>query len=202
VSLKLETTDSVAETIANGHPWYAIRVQSKFEKPVSRALCGKGYEEWLPLYRARRQRCDRVKELDLPLFPGYLFCRFDVHDRLLPILTTPGVIKIVGAGRTPLPVSFEEIATIQAVIRSGLPAQPWPCPTAGSRVLVERGPLAGVEGIVLSVEKEYRLVVSIPLLQRAVAVKLEPDWVRPIQNGIGQRAAALTEGPRASKHVA
>jgi transcription antitermination factor NusG len=199
---KLETVESTAELIANSHPWYAIRVQSKFERPVSRALCGKGYEEWLPLYRSRRQRCDRVKELDLPLFPGYLFCRFDVRDRLLPILTTPGVIKIVGAGKTPIPVSFEEIATIRAVIRSGLPAQPWPCLTAGSRVRVEHGPLAGVEGIVLSLEKECKLVVSIPLLQRAVAVKLEREWVYPIQNGIGQLAAALTGSLRVSKHVA
>jgi transcription antitermination factor NusG len=129
-----------------------------------------------------------VKELELPLFPGYLFCRFDVGDRLLPILTTPGVLKIVSAGKTPIPVSFEEIATIQAVMGSGLPAQPWPFLNAGSRILVERGPLAGVEGIVTSLEKESWLVVSVPLLQRAVAVKLERDCVRPIQSGVEQVA--------------
>jgi len=143
-------------------------------------LRGKGYEEFLPVYRSRHRWSDRVKELDLPLFPGYLFCRFDVHDRLLPILTSPGVISIVGAGRTPVPVSDEEVVTVQAVVRSGLPAQPWPCLTVGSRVVIERGPLEGLEGVTLSVDKKYRLIVSIPLLQRSVAVEIEREWVRPI----------------------
>ncbi len=147
---------------------------------ASATLRGKGFEEFLPLYRSRRRWSDRVKELDLPLFPGYLFCRFDVQDRLLPILTTPGVISIVGAGKTPVAVSAEEIAAVQAIVRSGLPAQPWPCLAVGSTVFIERGPLAGIEGIALNVDKAYRLVVSVPLLQRAVAVEIERDWVRPV----------------------
>ena len=106
--------------MGNNPSWYAIRVQSKFESLVSTALRGKGYEEFLPFYRSRRQWSDRVKELDLPLFPGYLFCRFDVHDRLRPILTTPGVISILGAGKVPIPVADEEITTIRAVLGSGL----------------------------------------------------------------------------------
>src|ERR1035437_3207123 len=87
--------------------WYAIRVQSRFESVVSMALRGKGYEEFLPVYRTRRRWSDRFKDVDLPLFPGYLFCRFDVTGRLLPILTTPGLVSIVGAGRTPVPVPDE-----------------------------------------------------------------------------------------------
>src|ERR1700684_772011 len=89
--------------------WYAIRVRSKFERVASLTLSGKGYEEFLPLYRSGRAWSDRAKQLDLPLFPGYLFCRFDVQDRLLPILTTPGVISILGFGRTPVPIADEEI---------------------------------------------------------------------------------------------
>ena len=98
---KSQASASAAEPRPCTHAWYALRVQSKFESVVSIALRGKGYQEFLPLYRSRRRWADRVKELDLPLFPGYLFCRFDVHDRLLPILTTPGVVCIVGAGKTP-----------------------------------------------------------------------------------------------------
>jgi len=174
--------------------WYAIRIQSKLEGLASATLRGKGYEEFLPLYRSRRRWSDRVKQLDLPLFPGYLFCRFDVHDRLLPILTTPGVISIIGAGKTPIAVSDQEIASVQAILRSGLPARPWPCLTVGSKVLLERGPLAGIEGIVLNVDKAFRLVVSVPLLQRSVAVEIERDWVRPIQNGSRSRAMPLPLG--------
>jgi transcription antitermination factor NusG len=149
---------------------------------VSAALRGKGYQEFLPLYHSRRRWSDRVKELDLPLFPGYVFCRFDVQDRLLPILTTPGVVAILGAGKTPVPVSEDEIAAVRAIVGSGLSAQPWPCLTFGSRVLIEYGPLAGIEGIALRVDKVFRLVVSVQMLQRSVAVEIDRDWVRPILN--------------------
>src|SRR5271168_1307244 len=97
------------------HSWYAIRVRSKFERAVSASLSGKGYDEYLPLYHSRRKWSDRSKDLDLPLFPGYLFCRFDVDVRL-PILVTPGVISIVGTGRIPVAISDQEIDAIRAVI--------------------------------------------------------------------------------------
>jgi transcription antitermination factor NusG len=163
------------------------------------SLRGKGYEEWLPLYQAKRRWSDREKQISLPLFPGYLFCRLDVQDRLLPILTTPGVIGIVSAGKVPIPVSDDEIAVVQAIIRSGLSAQPWPSLTTGSKVLVERGPLVGIEGFVVSVRKTYRLVVSVQLLQRAVAVDIDREWVRPVAS---PRTAAFSEDRRISKEVA
>jgi transcription antitermination factor NusG len=167
--------------------WYGIRVRSKFERVASASLSGKGYEEFLPLYRSRRRWSDRSKELDLPLFPGYLFCRLDVQDGLLPVLTTPGVISIVGAGRTPVSIPESEIHAIQAVVRSGLPAQPWPLLAAGTKVLIEKGPLAGIEGITPNVNKGYRFVVSVPLLQRSVAVEIDRRWARPLPAGIVSR---------------
>ena len=179
----------------NHRRWYAIRVQSKFENLASVTLHGKGYEEFLPLYRSRRRWSDRVKELDLPLFPGYLFCRFDVHDRLLPILTTPGVISIVGAGKTPVPVDDEEIGAIRAILCSGLLAQPWPFLRVGSKVYLEGGPLAGVEGIITNTDKVYRLVVSVSLLQRSVAVEINREWARPIPDRMGPRTVTLSEHP-------
>jgi transcription antitermination factor NusG len=181
----LESFALAAEPLLATHPWYALRVRSKFENLVSATLRGKGYQEFLPQYRSRRHWSDRFKELDLPLFPGYLFCRFDVGVRL-PILTTPGVIAIVGAGKTPVPLSDAEIAAIAAIVRSGLPAHPWPCLTVGSRVIIERGSLAGIEGIAINVDKKYRLVVSVPLLQRSVAVEIDREWARPIPNGAGK----------------
>jgi transcription antitermination factor NusG len=135
-----------------------------------------------------------VKQLDLPLFPGYLFCRFDVRDRL-PILTTPGVISIVGAGKTPVPVDDEEIEAIRAILRSGLAAQPWPFLRVGSKVYVEGGPLAGVEGIIANTDKVYRLVVSVSLLQRSVAVEINREWARPIPDRMGPRTVTLSEHP-------
>lgn len=160
--------------------WYAIRVRSRLEKVASAVLRGKGYCEFLPLYRSRRRWADRVKESDDPLFPGYLFCRLDIHDRLLPLLTTPGVISIVSAGKAPVPISDHEIAAIQTVIRSGLPARPFSSLAIGDRVIIEKGPLAGMEGIAVRMDKKCRLVVSVPLLQRSVAVEIEREWARQV----------------------
>jgi transcription antitermination factor NusG len=113
------------------------------------------------------------------LFPGYLFCRFDVQVRL-PILTIPGVISVVGCGKTPIPVSDEEVDTIQAMVRSGLLLRPWPQLVVGSKIVIEKGPLQGVEGVTLDIKKKHHLVVSVPLLQRSVAVEIDREWVRPV----------------------
>ena len=122
-----------------------------------------------------------------------MFCRFDPSDRLLPILTTPGVIGIVGAGKTPVPVRDEEIAAIRAVLRSGLAAKPSPFLTVGSKVYVERGPLAGLEGIIVRTGTNHRLVISISLLQRSVAVEIDPQWARPVRSGTGAISVSSNE---------
>ncbi len=178
-----ETPDAsghVVPPLSKPKAWYAIRTRSKFEGLVSASLRGKGYEEFLPLYRSRRSWSDRSKELDSPLFPGYLFCRFHPEDRLLPILTTPGVVLIVGVGRVPVPASDEEIESVRALLRSGVAARPHPFLNAGDRVYLENGPFAGVEGFVVTADKQYRIVVSITLLQRSVSVEVDRAWIRPL----------------------
>jgi transcription antitermination factor NusG len=161
--------------------WYAIHVRPRFESRISTVLRSKGYKEFLPTYRRKHRWSDRAKELALPLFPGYLFSRFDVRDRL-SILKSPGVIGIVGLGKTPIPLSDHEIEAIQAIVASGLPAEPWTHLTVGSRVFIEAGPLAGLEGIVADVDKTFRLVVSVQLLQRSIGVEIERSWVRPVSD--------------------
>ncbi len=162
------------------HPWYALRVQSGREKFVASFLRSKGYTEFLPLYRAKCRWSDRHKEVERVLFPGYLFCRFDPQDRL-PIITTPYVISIVGAGKTPIPIEEAEVEAISVVALSGLETEPWPFVGAGDRVLLTDGPLSGLEGILVEVKKRCRLVVSVTLLQRSVAVELDGNWIAPIR---------------------
>src|SRR5450755_3202895 len=106
------------ESTPRQQPWYAIHVRSKFERIVSTVLREKGFEEFLPLYRAKRQWSDRVKQLDLPLFPGYVFCRIDVGERLLPVVTNPGVLGIVSAGKQPMSVSDLEIEAVRTVLQT------------------------------------------------------------------------------------
>ena len=161
------------------YPWYAIRVRSRFELHTSRILCEKGFEQFLPVYRSRRVWSDRVMELDVPLFPGYVFCRFDAAAPLR-VLNTPGVIHIVSAGRKPIPVEQREIVAIQTICNSGLTTQPWPFLEVGRRVHIERGPLAGTEGIVVEVKNQFRLVASITLLRRAVSAEIDREWIRPL----------------------
>jgi transcription antitermination factor NusG len=173
-------------------PWYALQIRSKQRKGISAMVCGKGYETYEPLYRSRRRWSDRVKQVDFPLFPGYIFCRLDLRNRL-PILMVPGVVSIVGLGKTPVPVDEEEIETLRAIVDSGLPAEPWPFLGLGSKVYIERGPLAGVEGIITDMNKVYRLVVSVSLLQRSVGVEIDRNWARPISVGMGPRGVTLAE---------
>ena len=173
-------------TMTDQQSWYAVRVKSKFERTVSMALRQKGYVEFLPSYSETRQWSDRVKQIQRPLFPGYVFCRFDVTKRL-PILITPGVVGIAGFGKTPVPVEEQEIQTIETIIAAGVAAEPWAFCSAGERVLIERGPLAGIEGIIVQLRGEYRVVVSVTLLQRSISAEIDRTWIRPLNATPGPR---------------
>jgi transcription antitermination factor NusG len=158
--------------------WYAIRVRSNQEKHVAASLAGKGLECFLPSYHKVSRWTDRVKKIELPLFAGYVFSRFDAARRL-PVLSTPGVFQILGNVNGPLPVDEAELEAIRRLTTSGRPVLPWPDLQAGDAVVVEHGPLAGARGILLRVKDECRLVASLTLLQRSVAVELNCDAVRP-----------------------
>jgi transcription antitermination factor NusG len=114
--------------------------------------------------------------LEFPLFPGYIFCHFDLANRL-PLLTIPGVKEIVGMGKLPYPVDENEITVLQNVVESGLLLRPWPFLKVGQRVMIREGPLRN--GILAEIRGDYKLVVSITLLQRSVAVGVDRAWVHP-----------------------
>jgi transcription antitermination factor NusG len=158
------------------YPWFALHVRTRHESGVSNSLHGQGYESFLPLYKCRKRWSDRVKEVETPLFPGYLFCRFDPQDRL-PIMKTPGVMQIVGVNRVPVPVDEVEINAIQILVASGIPNQPWPFLQVGEKVRIESGSLRGLEGILMDFKGTQRLVLSITLLQRSVSVEIDSAFV-------------------------
>jgi transcription antitermination factor NusG len=165
-------------TRAGSSLWYALYVRSHHEKVVESVLKSKGYPAFSPFYRTKRKRVDRTVEIDTPLFPGYVFCRFNASQRL-PILITPGIVEIVPANK-PHPVDEREISSIRTLALSGLPVQPWPFLACGQRMRLNAGPLMGAEGIFLRVKDACRLVVSVSLLQRAVSVVVENEAVEPI----------------------
>lgn len=179
-------------------PWFAILVRTGREKTASLLLENAGYECFLPVSRGTRRWSDRTKVIEVPLFPGYLFCRMNPHNRLT-VLMTPGVIQIVGVGKTPVPVEEEEIDAIERVHRSGLAAMPWPYMQVGNVAQILEGPLRGLTGIVVKIKSGVKLVLSVSLLQRSVAVEVERSWVGEVRVGrltetdvLQQRNAAVS----------
>ena len=163
-------------------PWFAILVRTGREKTANLLLENAGYECFLPLSKITRRWSDRTKLIEVPLFPGYLFCRMNPHNRLT-VLMTPGVMQIVGVGKTPIPVEEEEIAAIQRVQKSALAAMPWPYMQIGNVAEILEGPLRGLTGIIVKIKSGMKLVLSVTLLQRSVAVEVERSWVGQVEAG-------------------
>lgn len=156
--------------------WFAVQVWTGREHLTAAHLRMRGYEVFLPSYEERRRWSDRTKIIRRALFAGYLFSR--THPEAVgKIVTAPGVIRIVGEGGAPLPVPSHEIEAIQRIVETRLTVEPWTLLQAGQRVRVDHGPLAGIEGVVLMTKSHRRLVVSVSLLRRSVAVEIEADWV-------------------------
>jgi transcription antitermination factor NusG len=168
--------------------WYAIQVRRNHERVTATHLEDRGYTTFLPLYKSRRRWSDRVKQIELPLFSGYLFCHMDPAKRLAA-LTSPGVVRVVGIGKTPVPVEEREIAAVQAIVESKLQADPHDYLQVGERVRIGQGPLRGLSGILLAFEDQQRLVVGVTLLKRSVAVTIEEDWAIPAEGAESRRCA-------------
>jgi len=165
-------------------PWFALQTKPRNEKQVERLLTHKGYECCLPTYQQKRRWSDRIIDVELPLFPMYIFCRFN-PSAIGKAIATPGVTRIVGFGGRHAEVEVEEIEALQLLCQSSLLRQPWAYVPNGTLVQVETGPLTGAQGILYSDEKKRRLVISVTLLQRSVAVQLDENTV-----------ISLVEGPR------
>ncbi len=160
-------------------PWFGVRTKSNQEKLAASVLEAKGVELYLPLYRVQRRWSDRIAETTLPLFPGYLFCRFEPSQKL-PIISTPGVASVVAFGNVPAPIDNSEIEAIQALINAGNGLQPHPYLREGERIKVNSGPLEGVEGILIRKRTAWRMVVSINLLQRSISIEIDRDCLRQV----------------------
>lgn len=155
------------------HPcWYAIQVKTRQEVQVSEALRAKGYETFVPLYQVKKKWSDRNKICEVPLFPSYTFCRFDPQIKF-SIISTPGVTRIVGFGTKPVPVEDSEIESLKIVSGSGVLCLPHPFFNAGQEVEVIEGPLAGVKGVVLSIGRRSRIVISVQLVHSSAVVEVD-----------------------------
>lgn len=158
--------------------WFALTVQPNHERTAERGLLNRGLEAYLPTHKVKRRWSDRQKELDVVLFPGYVFCRFEKSD-LMRVLNAPSVRSVVGIGKTPAPVDDSEICAVKALVSSGRPILPWPYLRIGQNVRIDRGPLAELRGVVVRVKDSCRVVVSVEALGSSVAVEVDADALAP-----------------------
>jgi transcriptional antiterminator RfaH len=157
--------------------WVAIQVRPRYEFITAKVLRGKGYEEFVPSYTTKRQWSDRRKLLELPLFTGYVFCKLTT-EICWPIVTTPGVIRIVGTGGDIGRIEDAEIEAIQKLAKAKMKLEPCPYLAIGQRVRVTDGPLTGAEGI-LTAYKNRRLILSVTVVQSSIAVEIDGYSVEP-----------------------
>lgn len=165
--------------VSSSHGWYALYTRHQHEKTVYELLSGKGIESFLPLYTAAHRWKDRVKRVSLPLIPCYVFVREPVVE-WLPVLSTPGVHSVVGFGGQPATIPSSEVEAIQKVVNSPVKVEAHPYLREGDRVRVTSGVLQGLEGILLRKKNWCKLLLSIELLQRSVAVEIEAAMVERI----------------------
>ena len=156
--------------------WSALHVRSRHEKTVHAQLQAKDHDSFLPLYDTRKRWADRYKTVSMPLFPGYVFCRFHPGTRH-SILGTSGVIDIVRNGSEPAAIDTAEIEAVRLVVSSQATAEPYPHLLRGQKVIMTQGPLLGLMGTLANIRNVTRLVVSVEILCRSVLVEIDRDWV-------------------------
>lgn len=167
-------TPSDAAIGVKNYSWFAIQTKPRHEKKVSLELLEKGLHSFLPLHRTRRRWSDRHKWVDLPLFSQYVFVRMapgaEVRAR---VLHTVGVVRLAGAPGHGTPVPDEQIASLHALVEQRIPLMPHFYINVGERVRICGGALNGVEGVLIAIKNDRRLVVSVELIRRSIAIQLD-----------------------------
>jgi transcription antitermination factor NusG len=154
--------------------WYAAYTCANHEKRVAGQLGQRAVEHFLPLYESVRRWKDRRVRLQLPLFPGYVFVRLALRNRLR-VLEVPSVVRLVGFNGYPIALADDEIETLRIGLVHGLHAEPHPYLTTGRRVRIKSGPLSGMEGILLRRKSNFRVILSVDLIMRSVAVEADAN---------------------------
>lgn len=163
--------------------WYAVRTRSNCETKIGFSLALKGVENYLPTFREVHQWKDRKKVVELPLFPGYLFARIvDCRDSRLSVLCSDGVVGILGTGETIEPIPEKEIEAVRLMLGSHSHCQAHPLLQEGAWVRVKRGALRNLEGLLVRVKNQTRLVISITLLSQSVSTEIDASDVQFVRS--------------------
>jgi transcription antitermination factor NusG len=152
--------------------WYAAYTCANHEKRVAEQLTQRSLENFLPQYESLRRWKDRRVMLQLPLFPGYVFVRMALRERLR-VLETPSVVRLVGFNGRPTPLPEREIEALRTCARANLAAEPHAHLTVGRRVRIKQGPLAELEGVLVRRKNTFRVVIALDLIARSASVEVD-----------------------------
>jgi len=180
-AVSVSTTSAVDVGLLAGRPgffeelsWYAVRTRPRFEKKVVSELKLKGIETFLPLSGTKRQWSDRQKLVELPIFPGYAFVRIAASlASRITVLHTYGVLNFVGLRGVGVPIADDEIESVRGVLDRNVAFEHYPYLHAGDKVCICSGPLNGVTGILQAINGDKSLVISVNLIQRSIAMRVE-----------------------------
>lgn len=160
--------------------WFAVYTKSRHEKIVAEELWRRDLEVFLPLRIIMSKWKDRVKEVQFPLFPGYLFVNVEIKQRRLDILKVSSVVRIIGFNNQPIPIPTEQIKAVKTLVFSELPYDPYPDVAVGDRIRIIRGPLRGLEGTLVQKKNRFRFVLAVDLIQQAVCCEIDAADVERI----------------------
>lgn len=189
----------LAATIARHEPamlamaeprWYAACTRSRHEKTVAEYCTQRSITNFVPLYESVRRWRNGRHRVSLPLFPGYAFVRIALTNRL-DVLKVPGVVRLVGFNGFPAPLADAEIETLQRALASGLRVAPYPHLTVGRRVRIKSGPLAGFRGEIVYLKRGSRLILSIDLIERSVAVEVAQQDLESFESAFTRKDTSL-----------
>jgi transcription antitermination factor NusG len=178
--MQLVVKDRDIQPGAVGIDWYAAYVKHQHERKVAESLRKKGLEVFLPEQKVVHRWKDRDKAIYVPLFPGYLFLHFNIQDKL-QALNTPGIFFLLESAGRACPISGDEIDAIRKALAGGFRIQPHPFVTSGDLVRITAGPLQGITGILTHIKNQYRVVLNVDALRKAVSVEVEIGSVERIQ---------------------
>lgn len=177
--MSLAASQQILTTAPKASDWHAVYTHARHEKRVAQHLHERGIEHFLPLYHSVRRWKDRRKELDLVLFPGYVFVRTSQAERLR-VLQLPGVVRFVSFNGQPALLAMDDLEALRKGLAEGLQVEHHPYLTVGRRVKVVHGPLTGAQGILVRVKTNWRIVISIDAIMRSVAVEIDEADVAPL----------------------
>jgi transcription antitermination factor NusG len=159
--------------------WYAAYTRSNHERSAAEQLKQRSIEHFVPTYESFRTWKDRRKRLEMPLFPGYVFVRVAIEQRL-SVLVVPGVVRLVGFDNHPVPIADEEIESLRTIVNHRLRPEPHPFLSVGRRVRIKSGALEGVKGILVRKKGRIRLIISVDLIYQSAMVEVDSGDVEAI----------------------